>query len=286
VGVEGDNTRREPKADRRTDIEDEATTVWGKADLFDGVEAEEEEDDLFGESGDSGNAPGRNSFAPRQVEDFAEPVTGPVRLDDVNDEFLAGDAEQAASEEAPADDDAATVEMTAEQAAQLVAEAASGHQADNGAATPPLEASSPEAGLEQSAPDTDPNAPPPSGEFLAPQVPQDHAVSDEPLVQVSGDEGAAAAREAEARALELESDPTRVVKKLDRPLTHDCRMCGRKVATPEPRRFRGSKSGVHGFHCDRCGNTFCAAHVVRVSSLLGSLFGPGVFRCQLCDLDD
>lgn len=264
MGVEGDNTRRAPEraASRRKDLEDEATTVWGKADLFEGVETEEEDDDLFGESGDSGNE--------RGVLARHEPVTGPVRLDDdflLRDDRRPPDAEEQQEQPAESEEEAAaTVEMTADQAAQLVAEASAEAEA--------RERGEPEADL-----------PPPSGEFSAPHLPADHAVLSEPLVEVSGDEGIAAEAEAEARARELEADPTRVVKPSPA-LSHDCRMCGKKTMAPKPRRFRGSKSGAQGFRCDRCGNTFCAAHVVRVSSLLSSLFGHGVFRCQLCNLDD
>ncbi len=242
-----------PNGGRRTDIEDEATTVWGKADLFDGVETEEEDDDLFGESGDSGN---------RDMASHDDPVTGPGRR---HGALFSSPRPHAA--EPPPEDHAATVEMTAARAAQLVASA----EAEARAQAQQVEAD-------------DDTLPPPSGEFSAPRGLADRAVTSEPLVEVSGEERLAAQAEAEARALELEADPTRVVKPTPA-LSHECRMCGKKIMAPAPRRFRGGKSSVRGFRCDRCGNTFCAAHVVRINGFFSSLFGQGVFRCQLCDLD-
>lgn len=105
-------------------------------------------------------------------------------------------------------------------------------------------------------------------------------------VEVSGAEGKAAR---ELAAVEQEArryDPSATMV-VDRPkdlpkLSHECRMCGRKITRPLPRRLRGAMSGEHGFRCEKCKNVFCAAHVVRVSSLWESLFRIGRFRCQLC----
>ena len=102
-------------------------------------------------------------------------------------------------------------------------------------------------------------------------------------VEVSGEEGAAARRIAlEQRQQGLE-DATQV---LDKPLlpqlNRECRMCGKKTETPRPVRFRGPAESDRGFRCERCNNIFCAAHVVRVSGLIESIFSSGRFRCQLC----
>jgi hypothetical protein len=105
-------------------------------------------------------------------------------------------------------------------------------------------------------------------------------------VEVSGAEGKAAR---ELAAVEQEArryDPSATMV-VDRPrdlpkLSHECRMCGRKITRPIPRRLRGSTSSEHGFRCEKCHNVFCAAHVVRVSGLWESLLGKGRFRCQLC----
>ena len=64
--------------------------------------------------------------------------------------------------------------------------------------------------------------------------------------------------------------------------SHECRICGRKLNEPVPRRLRGATSGRNGFHCDHCENTFCAAHVVRVSGLIETIIYGGRFRCLLC----
>jgi len=66
--------------------------------------------------------------------------------------------------------------------------------------------------------------------------------------------------------------------------TCDCRMCGRKVTWPRKRRFRGPVWSRRGFRCDRCGNVYCAHHVVRVSSWPESLIHHGRFRCQMCTI--
>ncbi|MBK8482110.1 MAG: hypothetical protein IPL40_13235 [Proteobacteria bacterium] len=64
--------------------------------------------------------------------------------------------------------------------------------------------------------------------------------------------------------------------------TCDCRLCGRKVTWPRKRRFRGPVWSRRGFRCDRCGNVYCAHHVVRVSGWAESVIHHGRFRCQLC----
>lgn len=64
--------------------------------------------------------------------------------------------------------------------------------------------------------------------------------------------------------------------------TCDCRLCGRKVTWPRKRRFRGPGWSRRGFRCDRCGNVYCAHHVVRVSGWAESVIHHGRFRCQLC----
>ena len=61
-----------------------------------------------------------------------------------------------------------------------------------------------------------------------------------------------------------------------------CRMCGRGVGDREPRRFRGPIDSKLGFHCEACGNVFCAGHAVRVSPIFASFWQPARFRCQLC----
>jgi hypothetical protein len=101
-------------------------------------------------------------------------------------------------------------------------------------------------------------------------------------VEVSGEEGEAARRIAlEQRRLGV--DATQV---LDKPLlpqlNRECRMCGKKVESPRPIRFRGPAISDRGFRCEKCNNVFCAAHVVRVSGLIESFFSTGRFRCQLC----
>ncbi len=109
-------------------------------------------------------------------------------------------------------------------------------------------------------------------------------------VEVSGEEGEAARRlaeEARARGRELDPSLTMVVdapKRAPR-LSHECRVCGRRIATPTPVRFRGPTQGERGFRCDACANVVCAAHVVRVSGLLETIFRGGRFRCVLCSPD-
>ena len=104
-------------------------------------------------------------------------------------------------------------------------------------------------------------------------------------VEVTGEEGKAARQLAREERQSRETDPARTMV-VDRPrlpkLSHECRMCGRKVTRPVPRRLRGSVQSEHGFRCEKCNNVFCAAHVVRVSGIFESLFRTGRFRCQLC----
>lgn len=64
--------------------------------------------------------------------------------------------------------------------------------------------------------------------------------------------------------------------------TCDCRMCGRKVTWPRKRRFRGPPWSRRGFRCDRCGNVYCAQHVLRISGWAESLIHHGRFRCHIC----
>ena len=104
-------------------------------------------------------------------------------------------------------------------------------------------------------------------------------------VEVSGEEGEAARKLAEIEMRRRRYDPsaTLVVEAPRMPkLSHECRMCGRKVSRPEPRRLRGSAHSEIGFRCEKCNNVFCAAHVVRVSGLWQSLVSGARFRCQLC----
>ena len=104
-------------------------------------------------------------------------------------------------------------------------------------------------------------------------------------VEVIGEEAEAALilAERERRG----QDPVNATQVVGRPkdlprLSHECRMCGKKVTRPAPRRLRGPVVSETGFRCEKCNNVFCAAHVVRVSSLWESLFRGGRFRCQLC----
>lgn len=113
---------------------------------------------------------------------------------------------------------------------------------------------------------------------------EDALLSD--TVQVTGEEGEAAVRLAQEEREARRYDPNATIV-VDRPrnlpkLSHECRMCGRRVSRPEPRRLRGPAHGEHGFRCEQCKNVFCAAHVVRVSGLWESLVSGGRFRCQLC----
>ena len=76
-------------------------------------------------------------------------------------------------------------------------------------------------------------------------------------------------------------EPARV--RFRRLARHECRICGRKVTEPrKSRRFRGAASGRGGFQCERCENTFCAAHVVRTSGFWQSLLFGARFSCLLC----
>jgi hypothetical protein len=104
-------------------------------------------------------------------------------------------------------------------------------------------------------------------------------------VEVIGEEGRAARQLARLERESRETDPARTMV-VDRPklpkLSHECRMCGRRVTRPTPRRLRGSPLNEHGFRCEKCNNVFCAAHVVRVSGFFESVFKKGRFRCQLC----
>lgn len=108
-------------------------------------------------------------------------------------------------------------------------------------------------------------------------------------VEVSGEEGEAARRLAEERMRGRAIDPslTMVVgapKHLPR-LSHECRVCGRRIASPLPARFRGPTQSERGFRCDACSNVVCAAHAVRVSGFFETLFRGGRFRCVLCSPD-
>lgn len=113
---------------------------------------------------------------------------------------------------------------------------------------------------------------------------EDALLSD--TVEVTGEEGEAAVRLAREEREARRHDPNATIV-VDRPrnlpkLSHECRMCGRRVSRPAPRRLRGPAHGEHGFRCEQCKNVFCAAHVVRVSGLWESLVSGGRFRCQLC----
>jgi hypothetical protein len=101
-------------------------------------------------------------------------------------------------------------------------------------------------------------------------------------VEVSGEEGEAA-RQIALEQRRLDIDATQVVDKTLLPkLNRECRMCGKKVESPHQVRFRGPAESDRGFRCEKCNNVFCAAHVVRVSGLIETLFSNGRFRCQLC----
>ena len=108
-------------------------------------------------------------------------------------------------------------------------------------------------------------------------------------VEVSGEEGEAArqlAEEARLHGRELDPSLTMVVEAQRLPrLSHECRVCGRRIASPAPSRFRGPLQSERGFRCDACSNVVCAAHVVRVSGLLETLLKGGRFRCVLCSPD-
>ena len=105
-------------------------------------------------------------------------------------------------------------------------------------------------------------------------------------VEVTGEEGQAARilREEMARRAEDDTESTVIVETPNyvRPVPHECRICGHKIAKPRKRRFRGPINSVNGFHCEECHNVFCATHVERVSGLLESVFRGARFRCLLC----
>lgn len=107
-----------------------------------------------------------------------------------------------------------------------------------------------------------------------------------PSVEITGEiaEAARLALEEERRLSRTDPDTTMEVRRpRDLPRTNrECRICGRRITAPAERRFRGRPDSVHGFVCHNCHNTFCAAHVVRVSSLLRSLLFGGRFHCLLC----
>jgi hypothetical protein len=108
-------------------------------------------------------------------------------------------------------------------------------------------------------------------------------------VEVSGEEGEAArqlAEEARLRGREIDPSLTMVVEAQRLPrLSHECRVCGRRIASPTPIRFRGSIQSERGFRCEACSNVVCAAHAVRVSGFFATLFLGGRFRCVLCSPD-
>lgn len=99
-------------------------------------------------------------------------------------------------------------------------------------------------------------------------------------VEVSGEEGEAAAR----LAGESAADPggTQVVSSRAPALTHQCRICGRRITAPRSVRFRGPADSERGLRCESCQNAICATHAVRVSGFWESLFKGGRFRCALC----
>ena len=76
-------------------------------------------------------------------------------------------------------------------------------------------------------------------------------------------------------------DPTLLVGQY-RKLKAECRICGKKIQAPRPRWFRGSVRGADGFSCEKCGNVFCAGHVIRISGLWHSIRNGALFKCVLC----
>jgi hypothetical protein len=109
-------------------------------------------------------------------------------------------------------------------------------------------------------------------------------------VELAGEVGEAARRLAEeerARARAADSSLTMVVEaRRGTPrLSHECRVCGRRITAPAAARFRGPPHGDRGFRCDACSNAVCAAHVERVSGLIETVLLGGRFRCVLCSPD-
>jgi hypothetical protein len=160
---------------------------------------------------------------------------------------------------------------TAGSAAGTIAAPGSGDTLD----MPPEEAA-PERGREHRRPTT--------AEFAEAQQEASRLLRDR--VEVYGEEAEAARQLDQERCTREDSDPEATLQvqrpaKLPR-LNRECRICGRKIEAPRPRRFRGPPHGTGGFLCEKCGNVFCAGHVVRVSGLLATLLSGGRFCCVLC----
>lgn len=107
------------------------------------------------------------------------------------------------------------------------------------------------------------------------------ANQDRKKVEVSGEVGVAT----QELAWQIQADAEATLDvprpKVPAPKPH-CRMCGRVVGIPSPRRIRGPIDSGQGFRCERCQNIFCAGHIVRVTPIVRSLIGPARFCCQLC----
>jgi len=243
-----------------TDLEDKPTELWAPAarSLFADQQAPRDLPD-FSSAPDGGNVPDTQPDLPQH-----EPGPEEHEAEQVAMRELEGHEPE---EHEPEDHDTVmdTVEMSPQEAAAAIAEA------------------------QVAAENMDPHAVDARGEVDTLEIPAREmlAMVDElsDTVEVSGEEGEAARRLAEEEQVRRRFDPsaTLVVDTSSMPkLSHECRMCGRKVSRPEPRRLRGPLQSDKGFRCEKCNNVFCAAHVVRVSGLLESLFGTGRFRCQLC----
>lgn len=123
-------------------------------------------------------------------------------------------------------------------------------------------------------------ASPPAGDVAAKKSERADPGKDE--ASPEGEEAPSERRVAERRPGEKKQKRSRRASAED--LSCNCRICGRQVAWPRARRFRGGRTSTHGFRCDTCGNVFCSTHVLRVSAFWESLLHHGRFRCLLCEL--
>jgi hypothetical protein len=250
------------------DHEDEATTLWAKADLFSEDDFEEEEP-LFREQSftleagqEAGQARELVALEAGQARELSVDDGTATLIDkpprDVSNQALppanvptTGDAPSSALER-PADPNTGPVRLNdLQRARQAPAPDAMATAAPDAVATSIVE----------------PLSPPPSSS----DAPSEARPS-ERRSHTTPDPGPQQSR--------FKAEPTTVVHRSR--LSCQCRMCGKKIEAPKPRRFRGSLTSAAGFRCDTCDNVFCAGHVIRVSSVIGSLFRGGVFRCQLC----
>ena len=237
----------------RDQPEDEATTLWARQDLFTSADIEiEDEDELFDGPRNPADGPPRSVASPpsrgraRPSAVIGVVQTGPISL-----------AELARIEEGDTAPD--TVMMSADEAAAARNAADLGYQLAGGRDAASARAAALETQIAERSAAIPGQSSPGSGSSSLGAGPRNRVVAGRGERAGNSEDGQAAGP--------------------------GCRMCGKEVLAPTPRRLRGPADSSAGFVCDTCENVFCAAHTLRVSGLFESLFKTGRFRCQLCQLE-